>query len=94
MRASMTSHDAIRPDSATFSFFARFTLIDKDNKIVMYNQDFYDKIEDAMKKVEEAGGKVTDLKGNYYNPYQPGIIATNGKIHDELIGVVNNEKQL
>ena len=33
--------------------------------------------------VEEAGGKVTDLKGNYYNPYQPGIVATNGKIHDE-----------
>jgi myo-inositol-1(or 4)-monophosphatase len=39
--------------------------------------------------VEEAGGKVTDLKGDYYNPYQPGIIATNGKIHDELIRVVN-----
>ena len=39
--------------------------------------------------VEEAGGKVTDLKGNYYNPYQPGIIATNGKIHEELMRVVN-----
>jgi len=37
--------------------------------------------------VEEAGGKVTDLKGNYYNPYQPGIIATNGLIHDELVAV-------
>ncbi|MBG9375296.1 inositol monophosphatase [Panacibacter sp. DH6] len=35
--------------------------------------------------VEEAGGKVTDLKGNYYNPYQPGIVATNGNIHEELI---------
>ncbi|MBX2931303.1 MAG: inositol monophosphatase [Chitinophagaceae bacterium] len=39
--------------------------------------------------VEEAGGKVTDLKGIYYNPYQPGIIATNGKIHDELVNIVN-----
>ncbi len=39
--------------------------------------------------VEEAGGKVTDLKGDYYNPYQPGLIATNGKIHDELVRVVN-----
>ena len=39
--------------------------------------------------IEEAGGKVTDLKGNYYNPYQPGIIASNGKIHDELVNVVN-----
>ena len=41
--------------------------------------------------VEEAGGKVTDLKGNKYNPYQPGIVATNGKIHDELMKWVNNE---
>ena len=39
--------------------------------------------------VEEAGGKVTDLRGNYYNPYQPGIIATNGKIHEQLLAVVN-----
>ncbi len=39
--------------------------------------------------VEEAGGKVTDLKGNYYNPYQPGIIATNGNIHTDLQMVVN-----
>lgn len=35
--------------------------------------------------VEEAGGKVTDLKGGNYSPYQPGIIATNGAIHDELV---------
>ncbi|MER3464310.1 MAG: inositol monophosphatase [Chitinophagaceae bacterium] len=35
--------------------------------------------------VEEAGGKVTNLKGEPYSPYQPGIIATNGIIHDELV---------
>jgi myo-inositol-1(or 4)-monophosphatase len=35
--------------------------------------------------IEEAGGKVTDLKGDTYSPYQPGIIATNGLIHDELV---------
>ena len=35
--------------------------------------------------VEEAGGKVTDLKGDTYSPFRPGIIATNGKIHDELV---------
>jgi myo-inositol-1(or 4)-monophosphatase len=39
--------------------------------------------------VKEAGGKVTDLKGNAYNPYQPGIIATNGFIHEQLLSVVN-----
>ncbi|MDB5192576.1 MAG: inositol monophosphatase [Segetibacter sp.] len=41
--------------------------------------------------VEEAGGKVTDFAGNYYSPYQPGIVATNGKIHDELISAVNGQ---
>lgn len=41
--------------------------------------------------VEEAGGKVTDLKGNKFSPYQHGIIATNGKIHDKLVAVVNGE---
>ncbi|HVK97244.1 MAG TPA: inositol monophosphatase family protein, partial [Flavisolibacter sp.] len=35
--------------------------------------------------VEEAGGKVTDLKGDNYSPYQAGIIASNGIIHDELV---------
>ncbi len=38
--------------------------------------------------VEEAGGKVTDFKGDHYSPYQPHIIATNGKIHDELQKIV------
>ncbi len=41
--------------------------------------------------VEEAGGKVTDLKGKTYSPFQPGIIATNGNIHDELIDWVQGK---
>jgi len=41
--------------------------------------------------VEEAGGKVTDFKGDPYSPYQPHILATNGKIHDELLRWVNDE---
>ena len=44
--------------------------------------------------VEEAGGKVTDLKGDYYNPYQPGIIATNGKIHDAIIRCCERRRSL
>jgi myo-inositol-1(or 4)-monophosphatase len=35
--------------------------------------------------VEEAGGKVTNLEGAPYSPYEPGIIASNGIIHDELL---------
>ncbi len=41
--------------------------------------------------VEEAGGKVTDFSGNRYSPYQPGILASNGIIHDELRAWVNGE---
>lgn len=38
--------------------------------------------------VEEAGGKVTDFKGNYYSPYQPHLLATNGLIHTEMLELV------
>jgi myo-inositol-1(or 4)-monophosphatase len=41
--------------------------------------------------VEEAGGRVSDFSGKKYSPYQPHIVATNGKIHDELLGWINNE---
>lgn len=41
--------------------------------------------------VEEAGGKVTDFSGAYYSPYQPHILATNGKIHEEMIQWVNDK---
>lgn len=39
--------------------------------------------------IEEAGGKVTDFKGLPYSPYQPNLVATNGKIHDDLLLAVN-----
>ncbi|MEN9701917.1 MAG: hypothetical protein RIR55_1254 [Bacteroidota bacterium] len=38
--------------------------------------------------VQEAGGTVTDLNGEKYNPYQPGILATNGKIQDQLLALL------
>ena len=41
--------------------------------------------------VEEAGGRVTDFEGNVFSPYQHHILATNGHIHDKLLGVVNNQ---
>lgn len=44
--------------------------------------------------VEEAGGTVTDFEGNYYSPYQPHLLATNGKIHVEMLKWVNNRKTL
>jgi myo-inositol-1(or 4)-monophosphatase len=44
--------------------------------------------------VEEAGGKVTDHEGNKFSPYQHRILATNGKIHEEMLAVINGQKTL
>lgn len=44
--------------------------------------------------VEEAGGRVTDFTGSSFSHYQHRILATNGKIHDDLLKVINNEKSL
>jgi myo-inositol-1(or 4)-monophosphatase len=44
--------------------------------------------------VEEAGGRVTDYDGNKYSPYQHRILATNGRIHDEMLDVINKRKEL
>lgn len=41
--------------------------------------------------VEEAGGRVTDYKGDRYSPYQPHILATNGKIHEEMLLWINDK---
>ena len=35
--------------------------------------------------VEEAGGKVTNMEGGKYSPFEFGLVATNGKIHEELL---------
>ena len=39
--------------------------------------------------VKEAGGKITDFKGDVYSIYQTKILATNGKIHEEMIRELN-----
>ena len=38
--------------------------------------------------VEEAGGMVTDLAGGLYDLRSPNILATNGLIHQEMIGII------
>lgn len=44
--------------------------------------------------VEEAGGKVTDFDGNKFSVYQHRVLATNGRIHEEMLGVINNQIEL
>lgn len=41
--------------------------------------------------VEEAGGKVTDLQGNAWNAYTHGCIASNGKVHEEVLGIMRHD---
>ncbi|HKP32547.1 MAG TPA: inositol monophosphatase family protein [Chitinophagaceae bacterium] len=41
--------------------------------------------------VEEAGGKVTDFKGNHFSPHQTFVVATNGIIHDEILTWINGK---
>jgi len=38
--------------------------------------------------IREAGGRVTDYQGNDYLPDGPELVATNGRIHDELIDLI------
>lgn len=42
--------------------------------------------------VVEAGGKVTNFKGEEYSPYQRRLVATNGKIHQDILKAVNGSK--
>lgn len=38
--------------------------------------------------VVEAGGRVTDMTGGLYHLESPGIVATNGRLHDALIEIL------
>lgn len=44
--------------------------------------------------VKEAGGRVTDFNGKEFSHYQKQLVATNGKIHDEILDVINERKEL
>ena len=44
--------------------------------------------------VEEAGGTVTDFDGNPFSPYQHRILATNGKIHAEMLNIINQRTEI
>lgn len=39
--------------------------------------------------VQEAGGKVTDYSGNPFSVYQKQMLASNGKVHDDILKVLN-----
>jgi myo-inositol-1(or 4)-monophosphatase len=41
--------------------------------------------------VDEAGGTVTDFEGNPYNVFDRQTLATNGKMHHEMLCIINNK---
>lgn len=42
--------------------------------------------------VQEAGGRVTDLSGNLFNPYGRSILASNGRLHQEMLEVLQQAR--
>jgi myo-inositol-1(or 4)-monophosphatase len=38
--------------------------------------------------VREAGGRITDLRGNAHSIYQPELVASNGQIHHEMLEII------
>jgi len=44
--------------------------------------------------LEEAGGIVTDLKGTPWNSYMDRMVATNGRIHEEVLKILRNKLRI
>lgn len=40
--------------------------------------------------IEEAGGKVTDIRGKEITPESTSVLATNGKVHDQMLKLLEN----
>lgn len=48
----------------------------------------------GMLLIQEAGGKVTDYKGEPYDPLSLGpVVASNGLIHEEMLAQITNNKR-
>lgn len=47
----------------------------------------------AVLIVREAGGRVTDLRGNRLNLYGGEVLATNGRIHEAMIAILQGERE-
>lgn len=57
--------------------------------VILLKPSFWDLAAGAL-LVEEAGGKVTDFKGNPWSIVTEHILASNGKIHNEILEIFKN----
>ena len=39
--------------------------------------------------IEEAGGRITDIKGRKFNPYTNNFVSSNGKVHQKILKIIN-----
>lgn len=62
---------------------------------IMPNQGLHDGAPSKL-LVEEAGGKVTDLKGNEqrYDAPLNGVVLTNGRVHSEILEILNEARSI
>jgi histidinol-phosphatase len=81
-----TSHNGFRGygDSWSFNMLAQ----GKIDIIVEAHVSIWD-IAPSITIIEEAGGKVTDLEGNYPTVDTTTVVATNGIVHDEVLKIFN-----
>ena len=43
--------------------------------------------------IQEAGGRLTNLRGGAWTPFEGHIVASNGKIHEQLLSVLNEGRE-
>lgn len=44
--------------------------------------------------IEEAGGRISNFKGDAYNIYDKQTLATNGQIHEQMLDIINNHAEI
>ncbi len=86
-----------RVDMAAFSGAVAKCMRVAEGRFVGYIEELLNAHDIAASQVivEEAGGKITDLNGETLDYTQPfkGAIASNGRIHDELVAIVSSSRQ-
>jgi myo-inositol-1(or 4)-monophosphatase len=50
-------------------------------------QQLYD-VAAGILLVQEAGGRISDHRGEPYVPYSTDLVASNGLVHDELVALI------
>jgi myo-inositol-1(or 4)-monophosphatase len=43
--------------------------------------------------LREAGGEITDFQGRSFTPYDKQLVASNGRIHKEMLSIISNVQQ-